>query len=105
MRRFGVPELVPQEPSNMSLVGTMGVSRLGLATTTGTDRSMDLESNLNFGSAGRQHDPETLRTSIGAIKRPLEPEAVDVGADKRHHALKGPYAGTSSGEDRSSNDA
>ena len=85
MRRFGGPELVTQrtqEPSDMSVVGSLGVGRLGLATTTGTNGSNAFESTLDSDSAGRQNNLEIMQSSTSTSKRSLEME-LDDSEDKR----------------------
>lgn len=86
MRRFGVPELVPQQtqqPSDMSGIGSLDVDRLGLATTTGINGSSAFNSVLDSGSAGRQLDLEITSPSTSTNKRPLEMEIDDSEDDKR----------------------
>jgi hypothetical protein len=86
MQRFGVPELVPrrtQQPSDMSVVGSLGVGRLGLATTTGTSGSNAFESILDSDSAGRQNNREIMHSSTNTSKIPLEMEIDDSEDDKR----------------------
>jgi hypothetical protein len=86
MRRFGVPELVPrrtQEASDVDVVGSLGVGRLGLATTTGTNVSNAFDSTLNSVSAGRQSNLEIMHSSTNTSKRPLEMEIDNSEDDKR----------------------
>jgi hypothetical protein len=86
MQRFGVPELVPpptQQPSDMSVVGSLGVGGLGLATNTGTNGSNAFESMLNSDSAGRQSNLEIMHSSTSTSQRPVEMEIDDSEDDKR----------------------
>lgn len=86
MQRFGVPELVPsqrQQPSDMSAVGTLGVSRLDLDTATGTQSSNAFESILDSDSTGRQNNLEIMYPSTASSKRPLEMEIDDSEDEKR----------------------
>ena len=86
MQRFGVPELVPpptQQPSDMSVVGSLGVGGLGLATNTSTNDSNAFESMLNSDSIGRRSNLEMMHSSTSTRKRPLEMEIDDSEDDQR----------------------
>ena len=86
MERFGVPDLVPlptQQPSDMSMVGSLGVGRLGLTTNTGTDGSNAFEPLFFPETTGRQSNLDTMYSSTSTSKRPLEMEIDDSEDDKR----------------------
>lgn len=86
MQRFDVPELVPrptQQPSDMSVVGSLGVGGLGLATNTGTNGSNAFESTLNSDSVRRQSNLKTMHSSKSTRKRPVEIEIDDSEDEKR----------------------
>lgn len=86
MQRFGIVELVPlqtQQSSDLSVVGSLGVGRLGLATTTGRNGSNAYESVLGLGHT-RPHDRQDIMISgMNASKRPLEMDIDDPEGDKR----------------------
>lgn len=86
MQRFGTLGLVRQQteqPSDMSVVGTLGVGRLGLATITGRNGSNAYESVSDFDHTGRQHNQEIMHSSMTTSKRPLEMEIDDSEDEKR----------------------
>lgn len=87
MERFGISDLVPQptqQPSDMSMVGSLGVGRLGLTTNTGIDGSNTFEPMFFPESAGRQGtNLETMYSSTSTNKRPFEMEIDDSEDDKR----------------------
>ena len=87
MQRFGVSEMVPsqtRQPSDVSTAGSVGVSRLNLATPMGTNRSSALDVDMNSESAERSGhreitDPIT-RTSNGTLEMEIaDSEDEDAG--------------------------
>ena len=86
MQRFGVPELVPEQrrqPSNMSTVGSLALSRLGLAPTLNRDAIYASGSTSDSGDEGELFVPEIRHPSTSTAKRPLEMEIDDSEDDKR----------------------
>ncbi|KAF7504208.1 hypothetical protein GJ744_002581 [Endocarpon pusillum] len=71
MQRFGVAELVPpltQPPSDISVVGSLGVGGLGLATNTDTNGSDAFGSTLNSDRIRQRSDLEMMHSSTSTRK-------------------------------------
>ncbi|KAL9047360.1 MAG: hypothetical protein Q9214_000044 [Letrouitia sp. 1 TL-2023] len=85
MQRFGILGLNPrqtQQPSDMSVVGSLGVGRLGLATT-GRNGGNAYESVSDFDHTGQQYNQEIMHSSMSTSKRPLEMDIDEPEDDKR----------------------
>ena len=89
MRRFGVPDLVPpqaQQPSDTSMVSSLGVGRLGLDTATGRNNGSAIELSSDSDSAERHYSPEIVSYSTITSSRPLEMEIDDSEDERRQRA-------------------
>ena len=95
MKRFGVPELVPQPPqqsSDMSMVGSLGVGRLDLATATGTNDHNASEQASDVDSLGQQYNLDATYSSRSTGKRPLPMEIDDSEDEERPRTRSALYA-------------